>query len=417
MNSKKYLSGILVSGLLLSTLTAPVSALNIKDDLNNAINSETNTTVTTPATTQTAKISDFTDMTPNGKKHWSYDYVARMVKDGLFVGKTDTTFAPNDTMTEIEFLTVVLRKAFPTELAQYNAQYTDTWYTGAYRLGIAKGIISNSTYSSDYIMSKTPITREKMTDMIILAMEATGIQTSSNASGVNNHVADINECSGLFKSSMIKAYTMGIIAGKTEDKSTGKMLVKPDDTATRAEGATILYRFAYFDEVTPPDLSGSVLPETGGALTIQEGQKSVRRPAKAGNVVVKSDGTQVVLQVGPSGVLGEGQGVAADLGMAASQTSLDKNYIPEIATNQQYFIGHGDHLKDSLGNDLTNQMYKINPWTGEGHWDLEWQEIMENNPAPSEAGQYQGQLSADKIWVWITVDNTWNLACNFKNAF
>ena len=409
MNSKKYLSGIIVSGLLLSTLTAPVSALNIKYDLNNAINSETNTTVTTPTTNKKATISDFTDMAG----HWSYNDVARMIQDDLFKGKTDTTFAPEDKMTEIEFLTVVLRKAFPNELTQYNAQYTSSWFDGAYRLGLAKGIISQSVYGSGADMNARNITRERMTDIAIKGLEAMGEQTYSNAAGVSARVTDLKDCSGTMRDSMIKAYTMGIIAG------TSDTTVSPKQTATRAQGATVLYRFAYPEERSIPDLNAPV--EKPGSdlsqpITIYEGQTRVAgesRLAREGDVFVKADGTKVVLKKGPNGVLGEGQGVAPDLGFEACENPTKQ----QVVTNQGRFSPGGilgEYDTNSVGKPYNNDDYKVNPWTGEGHWGTEWQVILDANPFPAEAGTYDGQLSPDGVWVWDTYINFWNACCNFK---
>lgn len=389
------LSGVLATGLVLSCLTAPVSALNIQDQVEQIQQQEN-------------VMTDFTDMTG----HWSYDYVARMVQDDLFAGTSATTFSPNDNMTEVEFLTVVLRKAFPTELEQYNAQYTSTWYDGAYRLGLAKGIINSSVYGSGADMNRD-ITRERMTDMAIKGLEAMGEKTYSNASGVSARVTDLNDCKGEMRDSMIKAYTMGIIAG------TSDTTVSPKQTATRAQGATVLYRFAYPEERSIPDLNAPV--EKPGSdlsqpITIYEGQTRTAgesRLAREGDVFVKADGTKVVLKKGPNGVLGEGQGVAPDLGFEACENPIKQ----QVVTNQGCFSPGGilgEYDTNSVGKPYNNDDYKVNPWTGEGHWGTEWQVILDANPFPAEAGTYDGQLSPDGVWVWDTYINFWNACCNFK---
>ena len=391
-NKQKMLSGMLAVGISLSCLTAPVSALNIQDQVEQIQQQE-------------KAMTDFTDMTG----HWSYDYVARMVQDGLFAGNTKTTFSPDDNMSEVQFLTVVLRKAFSTELAQYEAQYpagvgTNEWYTGAYNLGLAKGIISQSVYGSGADMNARDITRERMTDIAIKGLEAMGEQTYSNAAGVSARVTDLKDCSGTMRDSMIKAYTMGIIAGTTSST------VSPKQTATRAQGATVLYRFAYPDERSIPDLNAPV--EKPGSdlsqpITIYEGQTRVAgesRLAREGDVFVKADGTKVVLKKGPNGVLGEGQGVAPDLGFKATPNGGRGN---EVINQERFSPG------PVLGEYDTNT-YKVNPWTGEGHWGDEWQVILNANPFPAEAGTYDGQLSPDGVWVWDTYINFWNACCNFK---
>lgn len=403
-NKKKMLSGVLATGLALSCLTAPVSALNIQDQVEQ-IQQQENT------------MADFTDMTG----HWAYDYVARMVQDNLFAGTGNNQFSPNAPMTEVQFLTVVLRKAFPTELAQYEAQYTSSWFDGAYRLGLAKGIISSSLYGSGEDMNRTPITRERMTDMAIKGLKAMGENTQSNIAGVTNSVNDLNKCDERLKMSMIEAYTMGIIAGTGADSTTGKMNVSPQKTGTRAEGATILYRFAYPEERKMPDLSAPV--EKPGSdlsqpITIYEGQTRTAgesRLAREGDIFVKADGTKVVLKKGPNGVLGEGQGVAPDLGFKATPNAGKAGTV----TNQERFSPGpvlGDYNLNSIGKAYNNDTYKVNPWTGEGHWGTEWQVIINANPMPATKGTYDGQISSNGVWVWDGVLEDWDLCCNWPDT-
>ena len=396
-NKKKMLSGVLATGLALSCLTAPVSALNIQDQVEQIQQQEN-------------AMADFTDMTG----HWSYNYVSRMVQDGLFAGTSATTFSPDAPMSEVQFLTVVLRKAFPNELTQYNAQYTSTWYDGAYRLGLAKGIISQSVYGSGADMNRN-ITRERMTDIAIKGLEAMGEQTYSNAAGVSARVTDLKDCSGTMRDSMIKAYTMGIIAG------TSDTTVSPKDTATRAQGATVLYRFAYPEERSIPDLNAPV--EKPGSdlsqpITIYEGQTRTAgesRLAREGDVFVKADGTKVVLKKGPNGVLGEGQGVAPDLGFEACENPTKQ----QVVTNQGRFSPGGilgEYDTNSIGTAYNNDTYKVNPWTGEGHWGTEWTVIIKANPMPAEVGTHDGQLSSNGVWVWDAYTNIWEVCCNYPST-
>ena len=403
-DKQKVLSGVLATGLALSCMVGPAYATrNIKDLVNQTA---------TEIEQQEKAMANFKDIPANA---WYYDYVARMVQDGLFNGTSSTTFSPEAPMSEVQFLTVVLRKAFPTELEQYNAQYTSTWYDGAYRLGLAKSIINSSVYGSGADMNARNITRERMTDMAIKGLEAMGEQIYSDAYGVSSRVTDLNQCTGDMKSSMIKAYTMGIIAGTTSTT------VSPKQTATRAQGATVLYRFAYPDERTIPDLSAPV--EKPGSdlsqpITIYEGQSRVAgesRLAREGDIFVKADGTKVVLKKGPNGVLGEGQGVAPDLGFKATPNAGKAGTV----TNQERFSPGpvlGDYNLNSIGKAYNNDTYKVNPWTGEGHWDTEWTVIIDANPMPATKGTYNGQISSNGVWVWLADYNDWDLCCNWPDT-
>lgn len=379
-NKQKMLSGMLAVGISLSCLTAPVSALNIQDQVEQIQQQEN-------------AMTDFTDIPANA---WYYDSVARMVQDGLFAGTSATTFSPNAKMSEVQFLTVVLRKAFPTELEQYNAQYTSTWYDGAYRLGLAKGIINSSVYGSGADMNRD-ITRERMTDMAIKGLKAMGENTQSNIAGVTNSVNDLNKCGDTFKMSMIEAYTMGIIAGKDTDKATGKMNVAPKGTATRAEGATVLYRFAYPDARTAPDFSEPVTPpseDINGPITIYEGQTRTGRPAKAGDTFVKADGTKVTITLNKDGVIDPALGIAPDLGLTYTENGKTWTVKDQerLRTNQ-----FGQCLS---GADYRDQMYQVNPLTGAGMFEYEWA-LYERNNRPNYDGTADYELSADKCFMWL----------------
>lgn len=403
-NKQKVLSGVLATGLALSCMVGPAYATrNIKDLVNQTA---------TEIEQQEKAMANFKDIPANA---WYYDYVARMVQDNLFAGTSSTTFEPNAPMSEVQFLTVVLRKAFPTELNQYNAQYKSTWYDGAYLLGLDKGIISSSVYGSGADMNARNITRERMTDMAIKGLEAMGEQIYSDAYGVSSRVTDLNQCTGDMKSSMIKAYTMGIIAGTTSTT------VSPKQTATRAQGATVLYRFAYPEERKIPDLNAPVeKPGTdlSQPITIYEGQTRVAgesRLAREGDIFVKADGTKVVLKKGPNGVLGEGQGVAPDLGFKATPNAGKAGTV----TNQERFSPGpvlGDYNLNSIGKAYNNDTYKVNPWTGEGHWDTEWTVIIDANPMPATKGTYDGQISSNGVWVWDGVLEDWDLCCNWPDT-
>ena len=137
-------------------------------------------------------------------------------------------------------------------------------------------------------------------------------------------------------------------------------------------------------------------------ITIHEGEVSQRRFAREGDTVIKSDGTEVVLKKGPHGVLGEGQGVAPDLGVTV--TGVGNTTV--TMTNVTGFVFSGDvgAQVDSVGERINNQSYYVNQITGEGHWGKEWMTI---TSAPTEPGEFADQLSEDKNWVWSGTLQSW----------
>ena len=133
-------------------------------------------------------------------------------------------------------------------------------------------------------------------------------------------------------------------------------------------------------------------------MIIYEGQETLR-PAKAGDIFVKADGTKITLMIGPNGILGEGQGVAPDANLRGTWTGVRYNYI----------VGEGTRFTDSTGTGLNNSSYQINRTTGEGHWSAEWQVLTKAYPEPEEDGFYSGQVSTDSLslWSWSVILEDW----------
>lgn len=357
---------------------------------------------------------------------WFAEYVAPMVRDGLFEGLSATEFAPDYTMRESQFLTVVLRKAWPQELEQYNAANPGNWYTGACKLAMDKGLISAAIYGTDYAaINRRLITRERMTDIVIRAMEALGEDTTVDTQAVKNNVFDLYQCKPEFQDSMVKAYGLGIITG-TDTDSAGRARLRPTGEASRAQAATILYRFAYPQERVQPTLKDLEAPEAdlSQPITIYEGQPRFdgqSRIAREGDTFVKKDGTKVVLKKGPTGIVGEGQGVAPDLLFCEDPEDWDA-YVREgdtygVVLNQIRFEGYAVYQVNSLGDMVLRDTYQVDPWSGEGHWSLEWSAIGKAKPFPSYEGTYDGQLSENGVWVWDSTIRHWIMRCNCKEVF
>ncbi len=136
---------------------------------------------------------------------------------------------------------------------------------------------------------------------------------------------------------------------------------------------------------------------TDEPITIYEGEVSQRRFAREGDTVIKADGTAVVLKKGAHGVLGEGQGVAPDLGLE-TPTGFNKR-----VEAYKVFSGTTD-FKDSTGKSVINAYYYVNKLTGEGHWDTEW---MAMTSEPTTEGTVNYQLSEDKNWLWMEALGWW----------
>ena len=80
---------------------------------------------------------------------WYYSQVMAMTEKGLFKGKGNNLFCPDDTMTRAEFITVVVRALYPN--ADISSDTGEKWWQGAYEVALEKGILEDDefiTYNS-----------------------------------------------------------------------------------------------------------------------------------------------------------------------------------------------------------------------------------------------------------------------------
>lgn len=341
-----------------------------------------------------AELKSFSDVPAS---RWSHDAIMEMVDLGMFTGTKNPDangvgeFSPTGTMTKAQFLVVATRYLFNDELNQM--EQGETWYSNNYDVAVAEGMITK--YEFPYKELNTPITREQMA---LIAVRTAELQDETIPELVKtSSIADYNIIGSYYKDFVLKAFTMGLISGYDSKGTFG-----PQDTLTREQGAMVAYRLVK-EEVrvyptTQPTLPEIILPEgpviSDGPMTIYEGQQTMR-PAKAGDIFVKADGTKVTLKVGPNGILGEGQGVAPDRnlkGQSAWWTGARINFS----------VDKEGKWTDSLGNDLQNSKYLINEVTGEGHWNEEWNALKKAYPKPTTDGSTYKQNSSDalKMYYW-----------------
>lgn len=161
------------------------------------------------------------------QNHWAKSYITDAVNRGLFNGTSDTTFSPENQMTNAMAITVLYRIA--GEPAVTNAS-GNTWYSNAVAWGLNNEIIGGyKEFNAD-----ANVTREDLATMIYRYhslendIEITSdLSAFSDASSVSNYAVD----------GLAFANINGIITGKTATT------IAPTNNATRAEVATILCRY------------------------------------------------------------------------------------------------------------------------------------------------------------------------------
>jgi transglutaminase-like putative cysteine protease len=165
-----------------------------------------------------------------------YTAVADMTERGLFNGVTKYSFQPDTSMTRAMLITVLWRMAGQPD-AGTNSGFQDvdsgSYYakavTWAANLGIAKGVSATSFQPNE------SLTREQLITFLYRYAQAMGYNTAAY-----NNLAKYTDISqaGSFS---IPAFRWAVGAGIVQ--GTGTTLLNPKQTANRAQGATMLYRF------------------------------------------------------------------------------------------------------------------------------------------------------------------------------
>jgi hypothetical protein len=168
---------------------------------------------------------------------WFYDAVRYTTQNELFNGTSATTFAPNNDMTRAMLVTVLYRlegKPAVTGANAFSDVKSGEWYTDAVIWATENGIVNG--YGNNLFGTNDPITREQMATMLLRYAEYKKYDTAK-ANDLASFT-DANSIASYALAAMKWANAEGLITGRTATT------LAPTGTATRAEVATILMRFA-----------------------------------------------------------------------------------------------------------------------------------------------------------------------------
>ena len=221
-------TGVVNKGTSSGTISTPTSTVVVPADS------------TTSATDTIARLQEealaandlFTDIS---KAAWARDAINGLAKAGVINGKSDTEFAPNDTVTRAEFAKMLMgafglaSDAYTT--SSFNDVPTGEWYfqfvESAYNLGIIQGTASG-TFEPNAL-----ITRQDMAVMVARAAQIAG-----------KDLAAVRDMLGFADGGRIASYAAEAVeqlvkAGAMSGKSDTEFA--PLENATRAQAAQILF--------------------------------------------------------------------------------------------------------------------------------------------------------------------------------
>ncbi|QXM05261.1 S-layer homology domain-containing protein [Crassaminicella indica] len=196
---KKYISFLLVIMIMCMPITSFANPLT--DTITNAVEKGT-------------------DVAKDIATHWAKNFIAQLVKDGVFSGYPDGTFRPDANIKVSEF-TVLVLKANKIEIEKAEG----VWYQGVVNTAINHGIIKRGEFDN----YDRYINRGEMTRMIIRAL-------NENPSTGKTHFADDSQIPSHLKGYVKKAVELGIIGGYPDNT------FKPFGNATRAESTVVIQK-------------------------------------------------------------------------------------------------------------------------------------------------------------------------------
>ena len=148
---------------------------------------------------------------------WYYNQIMAMTEKGLFKGKGNNMFCPNDTMTKAEFIAVLVRTLYPEK--DLTARDGEPWWGPVYNEAVNANIItwiytgrsinqSNMLYVKSAAMEEV-VTRQEMAALVVRTLMARG----ETLPEPYMYVGDYTTADKLAVASIRLAYAAGIIVG------------------------------------------------------------------------------------------------------------------------------------------------------------------------------------------------------------
>ena len=171
------------------------------------------------------------------REDWFYKSVRYVVEQGLFQGTTQELFSPHAPMTRGMLVTVLYRLAGSPEVTESSGfadVAADKYYAGAVSWAAESGIVSGMSAGS--FAPEAQVTREQLAAILYRYAREKRHDTSKSAE--LEGFSDYSRVSAYAVEGLSWANAAGLVNGRSETE------LSPQGSATRAEVAAILYRFA-----------------------------------------------------------------------------------------------------------------------------------------------------------------------------
>lgn len=250
------------------------------------------------------------------KDAWYYDVVSQAYGMGLITGVSDTEFAPESSVTGAELLTMLYR-----DDGNETTEQQGNWYDEAVSWAKSNGIIKDDNgWDFD---AEADLSREQMMVIIYRYMQYKG-NLQEEVSDLSDF-ADSGSVSDYASEAVQNLVGAGIIEGDNG-------YLRPADSLTRAETATILVKALGIINPQKPDGAGDPPGGFGGSGTVTQGTSAntiTEDGSYSGESYTSTGDNENALRI--DGANAELDGITVDKSAGASSNTEDGDFYGQNA--------------------------------------------------------------------------------------
>ena len=195
--------------------------------------------------------------------YWGYEFISRAAQEGIVAGRGNGIYAPEDTVSNAEFITMVCNVLYKEETAAYQKEHApaDWWYSFV-AVAEEKGLLWNTKIGASHL-SGTPwsasVVLEEINryDMAQIMVNAAEIENWIMPDGealleANAKIKDWDGIPENYQTAVSTAYAKGFLSGMDDQTFSGGKLM------TRAQSAVVVCRLL--------DANGKITPGKVNAM-------------------------------------------------------------------------------------------------------------------------------------------------------
>lgn len=169
--------------------------------------------------------------------HWAKDSINTVVMKGLMLGKTETTFAPNEALTRAEIATIISRVVgnIEADSSIYKDTKSDAWYTNAINTVTSLKILQG--YPDGSFKPGAAINRAEVIVSLIRTIDYLGLYEPVHTDEVLSSYKDADKVPTWARDAVAWAVANKLVEGYSDNT------LRLENTVTRGETAKILEGF------------------------------------------------------------------------------------------------------------------------------------------------------------------------------